>query len=205
MEINTQKLEDNKIVKIKFPSKTKARKFTRTLVNKYNYQHVSGTVERAIIVYSNIFMACAYEDYYEDYTEYIIQKPPKLQPKGQVIKGLPYTDFTMHYITKDINNSDLALRFYIDFGSRPDYIGKWFVKCKRTKNYLSITEAEAKMISENMCTDSFTRVIGFRERCGFRRLVVNAEGVVRGTLNNNPQPGVVLNRKPVTIGEQNGN
>ena len=61
------------------------------------------------------------------------------------------------------------------------------------------------MISENMCTDSFTRVIGFRERCGFRRLVVNAEGVVRGTLNNNPQPGVVLNRKSITTGEQNGN
>lgn len=205
MDINISKLEDNKIVKIKFPSKTKARKFTRTLVNKYNYQHASGIVDKSIIVYSNIFMACANNASCEYYTEYIIQKPPKLQPKGQVIKGLPYTDFTMHYITKDINNSDLALRFYIDFGSRPDYIGKWFVKCKRTKNYLGITEAEAKMISEDMCTDGFTRVIGFRESCGFRRLVVNDEGVVRGTLNNNPQQGAVLNRKLITTGEQNGN
>lgn len=197
MEINIKKLEDNKIVTIKFPSKTKARKFTRTLVNKYNYQHASGTVEKSIIVYSNIFMACAYDESYEDYTEYVIQKPPKLEPKG-----LPYTDFTMHYITKDINNSDLALRFYIDFSSRPDYIGKWFVKCKRTKKYLGITESEAKMISEEMCTDGFTRVLGFRERCGFRRLVVNDEGVVRGTLNNNPQQGAILNKRLITTGDK---
>lgn len=199
MEINTQKLEENKIVKIKFPSKTKARKFTRALVNKYNYQHASGTVEKSIIVYSNIFMACAYDDSYEDYTEYIITKPPKLQPAGQVINGLPYTDYGVHYITKNLNNSDLALRFYIDFGSRPDYIGKWFVKCKRTKKYLGITESEARMISEDMCTDGFTRVIGFRERCGFRRLVVNDEGVVRGTLNNSPQEGSILNKSLVNI------
>lgn len=205
MEINIKKLEENKIVKIKFPSKTKARKFTRTLVNKYNYQHASGTVEKSIIIYSNIFMACANNESYEDYTEYIVPHPPKLEPKGQVIKGMPYTDYGVHYITKDINNSDLALRFYIDFGSRPDYIGKWFVKCKRTKKYLGVTEAEAKMISEDMCTDGFTRVIGFRERCGFRRLVVNDEGVVRGTLNNNPQQGAVLNKRLITTGEQNGN
>lgn len=205
MEINISKLEDDKIVKIKFPSKTKARKFTRTLVNKYNYQHASGTVEKSIIVYSNIFMACANNDSYKDYTEYIISKPAKLEPTGQAIKGLPYTDYGVHYVTKNINNSDLALRFYIDFGSRPDYIGRWFVKCKRTKKYLGITEAEAKMISEDMCTGGFTRVIGFRERCGFRRLVVNDEGVVSGTFNNNPQEGSILNRKLIITGEQNGN
>ena len=209
MEINISKLEDDKIVKIEFPSKTKARKFMRLLIRKYGYSSVIDlkNIPLVILLYCK---QIAYNNFawgaeITDYTEYIIAKPAKLEPTGQAIKGLPYTDYGVHYITKNINNSELALRFYIDFGNRPDYIGKWFVKCKRTKKYLGITEAEAKMISEDMCTGGFTRVIGFRERCGFRRLVVNDEGAVSGTLNNNPQEGSILNRKLIITGEQNGN
>lgn len=220
MEINIQRLEDkhngaiHNVKKIEFPSKTKARKFIRTLILKHEYTSVIDlkNIPLVILIYCKqiSYNNFAWGAEIIDYTEYLISHPPKLQPAGQVINGLPYTDYGVHYITKNINNSDLALRYYIDFDSRPDYIGKWFVKCKRTKKYLGVTEAEAKMISEDMCTDGFTRVIGFRERCGFRRLVVNDEGTVRGTLNNNPQQGAVLNISMIkaiklNIGEQNGN
>lgn len=207
MEINIQRLEENKIVKIEFPSKTKARKFIKTLTRRFWYTSFINLkdIPLDILLYDKqiAYNNCAWGVDVDDYTKYILVEPVKIPTRAKV-GGAPSPTHTTHYLTKDIDNSDLALRFYIDFGNRPSYIGKWFVKCKKTKKYLEITEEQASRVSKEMCCTGFSRVIGFKESKGYRRIIVDDRGYIEATLNRNLQLGKITNRILVKEGK-NGN
>ena len=191
MNLDIEKLQKLKSVVITFPSKGKARKFIRALIHMHNYRDIS--TNPLSEVGANGVMLGIFRDslitVYEsqgkvyEFSEFLLIEEPKLIHKI-IIKGKPSVLHNVHYLSKDIDGSELALRYYISFQHRPSYEGCWFIKCKETKEYLKISEEQAKLVADTMCSGSFKRVIGFKEKKGFKRIIVEHDGNVHTTLNN---------------------
>lgn len=199
MTLDIEKIESYPVLRVRFPSRNKANKFIRALVGKHNYKIAELWLEEIKQVGKDGTLLLIYK--YEliptklelqdnltlDYSEFVLPdvkiKPDEPTEPEYKIKGLPFMHGGIHYLTSDITDSDLALRYYIQFDFRPDYVGKWFVKCKKTKQYLEITKEQAKWLSETMTKDGFKRVIGFREYKGFKRIIIKGTDV-NVTFNN---------------------
>lgn len=192
MHIDINKIKSYPVLRIKFPSRTKANKFIRALV-KQGYEIDNfwlsdiknvGKDGTMLLIYKNTLMSTNSKGIAGDsikYHEFVIPDV-KVQPiesleKTYGINGLPFMHGGIHYLTSDIDNSDLALRYYIQFDFRPDYIGKWFVKCNKTKQYLEVTKEQAKWLADTMTKGGFSRVIGFRCGKGFKRIIVKGNDV----------------------------
>lgn len=188
MTIDINKINSFAVLRISFPSRNKANKFIRTLMYKHGYEIAEPWSEEIkkvgkdgtlLLIYKKSLLPTTLELFMTStisYNEFILPdikvKPSELAGVNHIIKGLPFVHGSIHYLTKDVNDSDLALRYYIDFYCRPTYVGKWFVKCKKTKKYLEITPEQAKIVNDTMTNGSFSRVIGFREFKGFKRIIV---------------------------------
>lgn len=197
MNINVEKIKSHPVLRVKFPSRTKAKKFIRALVNEHEYTiseiwseeiKLVGQDDTLLLIYKNSLIPTRIglqDDSTISYAEFILPNvnvQPVVKPDCK-IKGLPFRYGGVHYLTSDIVDSDLSLRYYIQFDCRPKYVGKWFVKCKNTKKYLEVTKEQAKWLAETMTKDVFRRVIGFKELKGFKRIIVKGNDV-NVTFNN---------------------
>ena len=197
MNIDVEKIKSYPVLRVKFPSRNKANKFIRALVNKHGYTIAEpwleeikrvGKDDTLLLIYKNSLIPTKLElqdNSTISYSEFIlpdVKVQPIVEPEHK-IKGLPFMHGGIHYLTSDITDSDLALRYYIQFDFRPNYVGKWFVKCKKTKQYLEVTKEQAKWLAETMTKDGFRRVIGFREHKGFKRIIIKGDDL-NVTLNN---------------------
>lgn len=170
-------------VRFKFESNSKQRKFIRQcLAAGYTgcediQRNIDSTkvllmFNKCLVLVTNLGM---YQYMVKDYNEFLIKEAPKSKN---------FADrFRVHhntlYITKDIDNSDLSLRYYIHFGNRPSYENKWFIKDRVSKQYMEIPEDFAKHVSKTMCSaKEFKRVLGFPIKGGFKRVVLEKDNVV---------------------------
>lgn len=188
MNFDIGKLQGFTELKIKFPSRNKANKFIRGLVHEHDYKIAEPWLEGiknvgkdgvCLLIFEKSLLPsieCNGGITPVDYTNFIIPDVKvklSVLPKADcIIKGLPFINGSIHYLTKNINDSELALRYYIDFYCRPTYVGKWFIKCKETKKYLEITAEQAKIVNDTMTKGNFSRVVGFREYKGFKRIII---------------------------------
>lgn len=185
MVVDIEKIRKDTCVRIKFPSKTKARKFIKQLkangfTTAYEDDLNNFSTEQELLIYKDTLLVtksveerpCAH------YTEYLL-KGIKETP------AVPTRRATVHYFTADIHNSDLALRYYVEFVDRPDYVGRWFIKDKKKKQYLGVTEEQAYFVLRTMTENSMTRVLGFPVQKGFQRTHWDSSGNLINTELNN--------------------
>ena len=170
-------------VRFKFESNSKQRKFVRQcMAGGYTgcediQKHINK--DKLLLIFNKCLILVGeiegYDYMLKDYNEFLIKEASK--------SGTYASRFRVHhntlYMTKDIDNSDLSLRYYIHFGNRPSYENKWFIKDRVSKQYMEIPEEFAKHVSKNMCSaKEFKRVLGFPVKGGFKRIVLEKDNVI---------------------------
>lgn len=177
MIIDIEKLKG--ITNIIFPSKNKCNRFVQCLRLVHGYtiignasviQNTGGYLKvdylKKEVSYAESTADVVLADStYKPYTDFIV-------PAEEVLQG------HTHYLTIPIvgSDGDLELRYYIQFNDRPDYVGKYFIKEKSTKNYLGISKEQAGFVKSKMTKDSWMRVIGFKSKREFKRVRLTLDG-----------------------------
>lgn len=176
-ELNLEKLRSKKLHRVSFDSRSQAKRFM-SAIRKVGYDISEDGAKKVrhgihLLIFGGNCMSTTVDTDLEPCSAYLSR--PVKEAKG--FGGLPSTRHCTHYITKPLTeNPDLSLRYYIQFSDRTEYEGKWFIKEGSTKRYLEIPEAFAKKVNEEMTTEQFKRVIGFRTKGSFRRITVDAKG-----------------------------
>jgi len=191
MLVDIEKIKEQTYVRLKFPSKTKARKFVRQLlVNGYSSAYPNDLKEivgdKVLLIYKDTLLATdkIAEHKCQRYSDYVLPE----QKSRKIKYSLLTRKSTVHYFSFDINNSDLSLRYYLDFVDRPTYIGKWLIKDKVKKQYLEVSDEQAEFVKRTMTNSQAQRVLGFLVSDGFQRTYWDNEGNIAGvTLNGKAQ------------------
>lgn len=189
MLVDIEKIKEQSYVRLEFPSKTKAKKFIKQLLDNgyssaYPEELKDVVGDKVLMIYKDTLLATdkvvehESQSYFE-YTKKFVQSPIK--------QSLPTRKRIVHYFSTDILNSELSLRYYMEFTDRPNYVGKWFIKDDK-KQYLEVSPEQAEFVRKTM-TDGLTqRVLGFPVRDGFQRTYWDNVGNIAGvTLNGKPQ------------------
>lgn len=119
--------------------------------------------------------------------EYIEETPeisePEVEQKVDIFKDdffqinlkmldtLPHKANHIHYLKWNLT-SNLSVRYFYNFETKPELIGKFTLKNHKHKQIVEISEETAKEMIKSFCTEKFEEIIGYNQKgFGYKKYV----------------------------------
>ena len=124
------------------------------------------------------------EDMIAEYIEEISEiSEPEVEQKLDILKDdffqinlemidcLPHKANHIHYIKFNLTDN-LSVRYFYNFETKPELIGKFTLKNHKHKQVVEISEETAKEMVKSFCNEKFEEIIGYNQKkFGYKKYV----------------------------------
>ena len=89
----------------------------------------------------------------------------------EMLDCLPHKANHIHYIKFNLTKN-LSVRYFYNFETKPELIGKFTLKNHKHKQVVEISEEAAKEMVKSFCTEKFEEIIGYSQKgFGYKKYV----------------------------------